>query len=212
MSSTSSPFVLCSNTTNTTTLTKQDLYGGAITMSFAADFKDVSSLRVVPDHQEVWTDDGHDNTIIIELLNLKEEVSTDDAASFFFNDLAEASDATSADLMYAGLLDSSTCPHLPDNVDQCGAVGCHLVAKFHDEKKSGASARNRVMVYVINLRLLEFGTDILLTMYRTVQIGESSSTTEVKEIEDGDNADFPGLMDFISMLKTVKIVDSGLFG
>ena len=208
-----SPFLSAQNLSSSTfsnELSKQDLYGGAITMHMS-DYTDVSNVRVVPDHQEVWTD-GDDNTIIIELLNLKEETTTDDAAAFFFNDLAEASEASSAELLHAGLLEHLICPEISSNVEICGAVGRHIVSKFRDEDKSGEKARNHVMVYLINLRLREHGTDMLITMYRTVKVGEKSSTTELKEVDESDDQEFPGLRVFTSMLGTLKIVDKSLFG
>ena len=204
------PFQQCNPSNNTTELTQQDLYGGAITMSFGTDFKDISHIRVVPDHQEVWTD-TYDNTIIVELLNCKDIPDTD-AGQFFFTDLAESSDAGAHDLSYSGVLDHAICPEISTDVVKCGAVGSHVVSKFHDEDKSGTSARNQVMVYVINLRLKEVGTDMLVTMYRTIQVGETSSTTEVKEIETRDHPDFPSLGSFMAMVGTIKIVSHELFG
>jgi hypothetical protein len=208
----SSPFELCNPSNDDSTsfnLTKQDLYGGAITMSFSSDFKDISNIRVVPDHQEVWTD-GDDNTIIIELLNYKDDISTEESGKFFFNDLAEASGASSSELHYHGILDPDVCPDISST--KCGAVGLHHVAKFREEEKIGESARNQVMVYILNLRLEDVGTDVLVTMYRTIQVGESSSTTEVKKVDDDDSSDFPRLKEFMGMIKTIKIVDKGLFG
>ena len=180
-------------------------------MSFPTDIQDISNIRVVPDHQEVWTD-SLDNTIIIELLDYKTAVPAEDAGAFFFQDLAEASEASSNELNYASILPDATCPGISPEVEKCGAVGCHIVAKFRDEDKSGASARNKVMVYVINLRLKDVGTDMLVTMYRTIQIGESSSTTEVKTVEVDENNDFPALDLFLAMVRTLEIVDYGLFG
>ena len=68
------------------------------------------------------------------------------------------------------------------------------------------------MVYVINLRLKEVGTDMLVTLYRTIQVGETSSTTEVKEIDTKDHPDFPSLGSFMAMVGTLKIVSHELFG
>ena len=209
-----SPFTIAQSTPTTASLTQQSLYGGAITMSFTSTYSDISHLRVVPDHQEVWTD-SFDNTIILELLNLKTEIDTKDAGTFFFHDLAEASDAASADLLHACPLEDSIFPNISTEIEKCGALGRHLVSKFKDEDKSGTEARNRVMVYVANLRLVEFGTDMLITMYRTVKVGAKSSTTESKEKkkeDDEEEQEYPELKEFVSMLKTLTIVDTGLFG
>jgi hypothetical protein len=41
----------------------------------------------VPDHQECFADGACDQSVMVELLDLQEEVKDADAAAFFFNDL-----------------------------------------------------------------------------------------------------------------------------
>ena len=222
-----SPFLTVPTAQAPPKLETRRLYGGAITMSYPPSYQDVSPFRMVPDHQEVWADrNGTDNSIIVELLNLKEEVSIADAAQFFFKDLADASDAAHAEVVHAGQISiADLCPEIgeamPDTEMSC-AVGVHEVAKFRDEEKSGAAARNKVMVYLANIRLQKVGTDMLVTMYQTVELGEkSSSAARAPNDEDGapgtkvDEAtpmSYPGLGQFVCMLRTLTIRDMGLFG
>ena len=82
-------------------LETRPLYGGAITMAYPRTYTDVSGFRAVPDHQEVWVEGKQgagDDSVIVELLNLKDDVTTEDAAGWFFRDLAEASGAACATL------------------------------------------------------------------------------------------------------------------
>ena len=213
-------------------LTPRQLYGGAITMSYPPQFADVSPFRDVPDHQEVWTD-GHDNTCIVELLDLKADVPSEDAGAFFFGDLAAASDAADATLLGTGILVPDMCPGmsagpLEDTVERLATIGVHVVAKFREEEKSGPSARNRVMVYLANFRLHNVGTDMLVTMYRTVKVGETSSSTTAGVAAntdcvetaaagmgaglDEDGAAMPGLSEFACMIRTLAVQNWGLFG
>ena len=110
-----------------TPLVAVSLYGGAITAMLPACWRDVSEVRQVPDHQEVWQDvsaraaaageppsvenlkisvsssssswlskTDTNTCVIFEILERQVEVSDDDAASFFFSDLAESNDAAEA--------------------------------------------------------------------------------------------------------------------
>jgi hypothetical protein len=85
-------------------LETKNLFGGAITILIPSSWRDVSDVRQVPDHQEVFQDcttdhnddspnknefTGTDGCIIIEILERQNDVSDDDAATFLFHDLAE---------------------------------------------------------------------------------------------------------------------------
>ena len=68
---------------------KHSLFGGAITMSLPDNFEDVSSLRQVPDHQEVFVDKLTETSLIVEILNYEETITDENAASYYFEDLAQ---------------------------------------------------------------------------------------------------------------------------
>ena len=62
-------------------LETRPLYGGAITMAYPRTYTDVSGFRAVPDHQEVWVEGKQgagDDSVIVELLNLKDDATTED--------------------------------------------------------------------------------------------------------------------------------------
>ena len=84
---------------------KRDLFGGAITLSIPSAWRDVSDVRQVPDHQEVYQDctfvststsssnnslQGTGGCVVVEILERQDDVHDDDASSFFFHDLADA--------------------------------------------------------------------------------------------------------------------------
>ena len=162
--------------------------------------------------------------MIVELLNLKDDVAAADgeSATFFFEDLAEASGAAAYALQHAHCVSvGDLCPEVAralPRTEMCVAVGSHTVAKFRDEEKSGARARNKVVVLLANLRLRDVGTDMLVTMYRTVEAGELSSSSAASMVGEGEGGaeetteTHPGLSQFVRMLRTLTIRDMGLFG
>lgn len=68
---------------------RKNLFGGAITIELPENAFDVSKIRQVPDHEEVFVHPKSDQSIMIEIL---EHVDLDDslACEHYFKDLAEA--------------------------------------------------------------------------------------------------------------------------
>ncbi|EOY01978.1 Mog1/PsbP/DUF1795-like photosystem II reaction center PsbP family protein isoform 2 [Theobroma cacao] len=71
---------------------ERPLFGGAISTTFPLRFQDVSNIRQVPDHQEVFVDPARDESLIFELLDYKHEVGDDGSAVWFLQDLAVEQD------------------------------------------------------------------------------------------------------------------------
>jgi hypothetical protein len=68
----------------------RELFGGAIRISVPPRFEDVSGVRQIPDNQEVFVCQESDQSIIIEILELAEEVCSSSSSSsssclFFFD-------------------------------------------------------------------------------------------------------------------------------
>ncbi|GJN27388.1 hypothetical protein PR202_gb15408 [Eleusine coracana subsp. coracana] len=75
------------------TCAPRPLFGGAISTTFPVRFQDVSDIRQVPDHQEVFVDPARDESLIFELLDLKSEVDDAGSALWFLRDIANEQDA-----------------------------------------------------------------------------------------------------------------------
>ncbi|KAL3629047.1 hypothetical protein CASFOL_027108 [Castilleja foliolosa] len=73
--------------------TQRNLFGGAVVSNFSLRFEDVSNIRQVPDHQEVFVDPTRDESLIFELLDLKTDVADHGSATWFLQDLANEQDA-----------------------------------------------------------------------------------------------------------------------
>ncbi|KAJ0816607.1 putative ran-interacting Mog1 protein [Helianthus annuus] len=67
---------------------QRQLFGRAISTTFPLRFQDVSNIREVPDHQEVFVDPARDESLIIELLEMKHDLADNASATWFLQDLA----------------------------------------------------------------------------------------------------------------------------
>ncbi|CAN6446272.1 unnamed protein product [Victoria cruziana] len=72
---------------------ERPLFGGTILSAFPVRFQDLSSIRDVPDHQEVFADSSRDESLLFELLDLKNDVGDSESAIWFLQDLANEQDA-----------------------------------------------------------------------------------------------------------------------
>ncbi|KAH9562353.1 hypothetical protein CY35_05G067700 [Sphagnum magellanicum] len=69
------------------------LFGGAIMCCIPANFHDVSNVREVPNNQEAFVDPNRDESIIVELLELKDTVVDERSSRWFLQDLAIEQDS-----------------------------------------------------------------------------------------------------------------------
>ncbi|KAL6983495.1 hypothetical protein U1Q18_016881 [Sarracenia purpurea var. burkii] len=155
---------------------ERPLFGGAIASTFPLRFQDVSNIRQVPDHQEVFVDPARDESLIFELLDLKHDVTDNGSAAWFLQDLSTEQDAEGAMLIeQSGVLEAGGLRFRNFPAVVTTAVGQMAISKG----RQGREAQNIVRVYVANLRLKEVGTDVLITAYEPIVISplsESAST------------------------------------
>ncbi len=158
----------------------RDLFGGAITSDLPADWKDVSDARPVPDNQEIFLEDSDDPKMLIVEIVEQEDVQDEDAAKFFFDDLAEQNDAlqNEDDIRFVALDDHASPTALlndetvlagANTVRVCAGFGYQKVALGRDQDIGGNSRRAnqeiryiRVDLFVLRLPVQE--TDLLITM------------------------------------------------
>jgi hypothetical protein len=141
-------------------------YGGAITTAFTAKYIDVSNFRVVPDHQEVWTEDAQTTplALICEINEYKSGLSDDACGQFFFDDLATLNGATSPDRR---TLSSSTvrtagsgiAPRLPPETPVVVVKGSQIV-----DRRSDGRVQKEVTMWLGAIRLPQYTSDILITL------------------------------------------------
>ena len=182
------------------------LYGGAIVADVPARFLDISMFREVPDNQEVYADVNTDESVIVELLELDENLANDDAPVAFMSDVAKANDCAIDNLEECRVIERVTLSL--KNMKSFGAeegtllVCCQNVSKFKE------NVRNAVVVYMVSVRIPMFGTDLLISVNAPINIaeGSSSSFSTVKLPSQKEARDLA-----ISIAKSLKIVDKSLF-
>ncbi|XP_072972442.1 uncharacterized protein [Typha angustifolia] len=192
---------------------ERPLFGGAISSCFPLRFHDVSNIRDVPDHQEVFADPSRDESLIIELLDLKHEVGDNGSALWFLRDIASEQDAEEAmvlehsgTLELAGLRDGDT----PAVVTT--AVGRLAISKG----RQGREAQNIVRVYLANLRLKEVSTDVLITAHEPLLINPLSESATTVGAGPAVPAEISGCLPVPEVFKiavtSFKVHDWNLFG
>ncbi|GJV90333.1 zinc finger, CCHC-type containing protein [Tanacetum coccineum] len=71
-------------------ISQRHLFGGVISTNFPLRFEDVSNIHEVPDHQEVFVDHACDESLMVEILELKDDVVNNGSevkvSSWFLNE------------------------------------------------------------------------------------------------------------------------------
>ncbi|KAI3516422.1 hypothetical protein L1887_15337 [Cichorium endivia] len=192
---------------------ERPLFGGAISTTFPLRFEDVSNIREVPDHQEVFVDPARDESLIFELLELKHDVADNGSATWFLQDLAREQGAEGNIVFEQSAVFDATGLQFRN----MPAVMTTATAQMAISKgRQGREAQNLVKVYLANLRLKEVGTDVLITAYEPVFINPLSESANsvgpgltVPAVQSGRTAMTEVFKQAVS---TFKINDWNLFG
>ncbi|KAK3628789.1 hypothetical protein LTR56_018408 [Elasticomyces elasticus] len=85
------PFIQDAETAGSAPLTyvATSLYGGAITCLLPSNFADVSDLRQVPDHQEVYLDKDGYTSVVVDILERVEKENDQEALNYHLKDLVQ---------------------------------------------------------------------------------------------------------------------------
>ena len=112
------------------------LFGGAIQCAMPKSFEDVSIVRQVPDHQEVYVHKNTEMSLIIELLQYEDSISDDKAGLHYFEDLSQCNQALETRIESSEVVnDSEFMPGIQNSkYTKCALVGRQLVAKFNSHK------------------------------------------------------------------------------
>ncbi|CAL1592905.1 unnamed protein product [Knipowitschia caucasica] len=180
------------------------LFGGALSTVLPSSSTDISTLREIPDNQEVFAHAHTDQSIIVELLEYQSQVADQDAASYHFEDIAGSNKALEPGAFQV----TSVTPLLKSelSLSQCSSgwllTGAQSVSKFNEE------ARNTVAIQLGLFRLPQFSTDILVTFNDPQSISPESSSAS----SAGSNREPWTVQDFQRVLQSLTLHDPGLFG
>ncbi|UJR29239.1 hypothetical protein I4U23_010453 [Adineta vaga] len=183
---------------------KRPLFGGAI-QAFLPDRNiDASSIRLVPNNQEVYMHAESDQSIIVEILERVDEVSDENAIKYHFDALAEANNAENVQDHIIDKIESIPITSL--NVQRLTSAwylfGRQQVSKYHEQ------AKNIVHLHLCLLRLGgEIATDILISFNDPVLVNSQSSSND-EQIQNGSRWTFDDFKEFFS---SFEVVDYGLF-
>lgn len=198
------------------------LFGGSIIANVKENFKDVSDIRPIPDHQEVFlaledtlTGAPPQNvSLIVEILDMESIPSDIDAVSgeairYYFKDLATSNESSSDEIISTGKnAHGGLFPLIVPPIDAFFLVG----------KQNGVNSEtgNDVQLVLILLRLAHVQTDILITLHLPVESGSvsdhllNSPCRDSDEIE-GDSLAVLHVKCLRSFLNSFEIIDWSLF-
>ncbi|KAF8981471.1 hypothetical protein BGZ46_002726 [Entomortierella lignicola] len=191
---------------------QQELYGGAITLNLPRKFENISNIREVPDHQEVFVNVDEDQSVIVEILELAAEAN---------DQLAEDNDAEDASIIQSvSILNNSELPTWPAEAKIYLLLGQQRIAKFNERQRQQENAvanphrqlqpdaRNLVQIMMVVVRLPRQATDIVISYNVPLQISESSSSKQVAHEGDIQEAE----VWFRNLIGSFLVRDWGLFG
>ncbi|KAK9286536.1 hypothetical protein L1049_014934 [Liquidambar formosana] len=192
---------------------ERPLFGGAIASTFPLRFQDVSNVRQVPDHQEVFVDPARDESLIFELLDLKHDVADNGSAAWFLQDLATEQDADGSMVIeQSGVFEANGLSYRNMPAVITTAVGQMAISKG----RQGREAQNIVRVYLANMRLRGVGTDVLITAYEPILINPLSESASAVGAGLAVPAAQSGCMPMAEVFKlavsSFKVNDWSLFG
>ena len=203
------------------------LYGGAITCDIPSTWRDVSDVRQVPDHQECWQEIGDDGALlVVEILN-RQPISDEEAANFFFHDLAEANGidvpessgtkatvatipTSSCHFQVQALVDKGNMAVAPgvSVATPCSGIGIQRIAIGKDTDIAGNPRKQEIKltrVELCALRLSEVRTDILVTVSKPIDKSNSNEPIEAINVKSFSDA-------FCRCIASITIKDWSLFG
>ena len=183
-------------------------FGGAIVTKFPTKFIDVSDFRLVPDHQEVWTENAEVSPLafICEILEYKKDIKDVDSAKFFFDDLAslnnidnkKMNEIINTNLIKQGIYNkaikddddnnnSISLPHLP-----IGTTVNILKGRSAIDKRKDGTVKSECITWLANIRLPQVSTDILITLtlpVKTFVVNDNNDDVDYNNNIDNNNND-----------------------
>ncbi|KAL8854065.1 MAG: hypothetical protein Q9221_001188 [Calogaya cf. arnoldii] len=143
----------------TTTFKPTELFGGAITANLPASYADISNIREVPDHQEIYLDASGFSSVIVEIAERVSQPPTDqEALKFHFEDIVDEHDTSRT--WHTGV---AQLPHFPPNTP------CYtLLATTTPPPATNGNVRAKTpsftAVLLTLIRLVAQSTDIVVTV------------------------------------------------
>jgi hypothetical protein len=169
------------------------LYGGAVESILPSSlYQDVSTLREVPDHQEVFLHITTEASLITELLDLEKSASVtdDNIIEYYFDELGKDNEATQSQLLWKCSTPADTfMPSIGGgSYHRMFCVGKQLVTKYRSQN----TPTDYVYIFLVLVRLRNVETDLLIQLnipfkeerMRSLESSLQASVTSMQQIDD----------------------------
>lgn len=147
------------------------LFGGALTVSLPSTFTDVSQIRQVPDHQEVWIDNAGFSSVVIDILervtvaassSLSNPEDPDAAAlKHHLHDIVASDGSSDAENTTILSIAELSFPRFPAGTKAYGLLAQVPTA---EKMKGRANEPDVVGMFLMVVRLKVQGTDLVVSV------------------------------------------------
>lgn len=191
-------------------MSTRELFGGACASTIPCDFTDLSRVFPIADNQEIFVrNDGSDATLVFEINETIDAASMEDACAIAFEDVCEANDATTYELLVVNARDDDE--EKETSRTRGWMFGSATIAK-------GARARaDDVDVWGALLRFPDVASDVLVWYMRPRKGGEEGDEanarvkpSDVERFRAGESVERPDVFERAS--RTFTLRDRRVFG
>lgn len=172
--------------------TPRTLWGGAVECAVPPNWNDVSDVRPVPDHQEIFTHPNADQALIFEIVEHDEGVSDAECGEHLFKDAAVGNEATAASIAGVTQLGPEEVPGLHGE----SGYRC-LVAGQQTLRRGGGPTTVDVLMAV--LRLPRVNSDLAVTLTTPHAVPAAAAAANAEQL-------------MREVLRSLKVLDWSLFG
>ncbi|KAG2445043.1 hypothetical protein HYH02_008911 [Chlamydomonas schloesseri] len=182
----------------------RELWGGAVEAQLPARMLDVSDMRPVPDHQEVWADTRTDQAIIFEIVEHDTSVPDGEAGRHMFEDAAVGNEAVASAIDSVASLGAQEVPGVPEASYRCLVRGRQTVRR-------GQQAADTCVLLAV-LRLPHVGSDLLITLSTPsapppAAAGEAAAAAAAAGLGEAEQQEL-----MVGMLRSLRVHSWELFG
>ncbi|KAM9958144.1 hypothetical protein ACTFIW_013124 [Dictyostelium discoideum] len=120
------------------TFEKRQLYGGAIEIDVPRRFIDVTSYRHIPDHQELFSDEKSDQSVIIELNEFQDHISNANAIKHHYEVLVEDAGISTdkSEILNFRELTQAEMPNFDASIPKYVLLAQQKIAKFNESAEN----------------------------------------------------------------------------
>ncbi|KAI4113652.1 MAG: hypothetical protein LQ338_008141 [Usnochroma carphineum] len=194
----------------TTTCKPTELFGGAITANLPDGYADVSNIREVPDHQEIYLDASGFSSIIIEVAERVSQPATDEEAlKFHFQDIVDEHDM--GRIWHTEVVQ---LPHFPADTPCYTLLGTTTLPPATNGNVNRPLTPTFTAIILTLIRLVPQSTDIVVTINIPHIPGHQEPSNGEVDFEEGKLGSLveEGMRIRDEIWRTLEVRDWGLFG